>query len=132
MSIELTRKLFAHSGKEWNVLNETIRKTVFELFAKGVLSELGCLTNSQSSSTITRWFNDYGRTENRNPHKTHEPPPQNCFAAGVRLCTETAGKPYFKRFSGIEKVHRNSIEITADLWCRWRGSNPHGIATTGF
>ena len=35
MSIELTRKLFAHSEKEWGVLNETIRKTVFELFAKG-------------------------------------------------------------------------------------------------
>ncbi len=35
MSIELTRKLFAHSEKEWRVLNETVRKTVFELFAKG-------------------------------------------------------------------------------------------------
>lgn len=38
MSIELTRKLFTHSGKERNVLNETIRKTVFELFAKGNFS----------------------------------------------------------------------------------------------
>ena len=35
MSIELARKLFDHSEKEWGVLNETIRKTVFELFAKG-------------------------------------------------------------------------------------------------
>jgi len=35
MSIELTRKLFAHREKEWRVLNETIRQTVFELFAKG-------------------------------------------------------------------------------------------------
>ena len=35
MSIELTRKLFAHEEKEWRILNETIRKTVFELFAKG-------------------------------------------------------------------------------------------------
>ena len=35
MSIELTRKLFAHKEKEWRVLNETIRQTVFELFAKG-------------------------------------------------------------------------------------------------
>ena len=35
MSIELTRKLFAHAEKEWRILNETIRKTVFELFAKG-------------------------------------------------------------------------------------------------
>jgi len=35
MSIELTRKLFDHSEPEWRVLNSTIRKTVFELFAKG-------------------------------------------------------------------------------------------------
>lgn len=35
MSIELTRQLFARSEKEWRVLNETIRQTVFELFAKG-------------------------------------------------------------------------------------------------
>lgn len=35
MSIELTRKLFLHSEKEWGILNETIRKTVFELFANG-------------------------------------------------------------------------------------------------
>lgn len=35
MSIELTRKLFAHREKEWRVLNDTIRQTVFELFAKG-------------------------------------------------------------------------------------------------
>jgi len=35
MSIELARKLFAHSEKEWSVLNETIRRTVFELFAEG-------------------------------------------------------------------------------------------------
>ena len=35
MSIELTRQLFAYSDKEWSVLNESIRHTVFELFAKG-------------------------------------------------------------------------------------------------
>ena len=35
MSIELARKLFAYTEKEWSILNETIRKTVFELFAKG-------------------------------------------------------------------------------------------------
>ncbi len=35
MSIELVRKLFAHSEKEWKILNQTIRQTVFELFAKG-------------------------------------------------------------------------------------------------
>ncbi len=30
----------------------------------------------------------------------------------------------FKQFSGIEKVHRNSIKITVDLWWRLRDSNP--------
>ncbi len=35
MSIELTRKLFDRSEKEWSFLNGTIRQTVFELFAKG-------------------------------------------------------------------------------------------------
>ena len=31
----------------------------------------------------------------------------------------------FKRFSGIEKAHRNSIKITVDFWQRMRDSNPH-------
>lgn len=35
MSIELTRKLFDFSEREFGALNETIRQTVFELFAKG-------------------------------------------------------------------------------------------------
>lgn len=35
MSIELALKLFSHSETEWNILNEAIRKNVFELFAKG-------------------------------------------------------------------------------------------------
>ena len=35
MSIELIRKLFAHSEPEWQELNNTIRNTVFELFARG-------------------------------------------------------------------------------------------------
>lgn len=34
MSIELSRKLFNHGTEEWRVLNETIRQTTFELFAK--------------------------------------------------------------------------------------------------
>ena len=40
MSIELARKLFDHSEKEWGILNETIRQTVFELFAGGDFSGL--------------------------------------------------------------------------------------------
>ena len=35
MSIELARKLFAHTENEWSIFNQTIRQTVFELFAKG-------------------------------------------------------------------------------------------------
>lgn len=30
----------------------------------------------------------------------------------------------FMRFSGIEKVHRNSIKIAVDLWRRTRDLNP--------
>ena len=87
------------------------------------------LTIALGSSTITRLFNDYSRAESRNPHKMHEPPPQNCSAAGVHLCAETAEKPCIKRFSGIEKRHRNSIKITVALWRRTWDSNPRGCYT---
>ena len=40
------------------------------------------------------------------------------LCSGGHLCAETVEKPYFKRFSGIEKAHRNSIKITVDLWRR--------------
>ena len=55
-------------------------------------------------------------------------PRRRIACSGVRLCAEIAQKPYFKRFSGIEKVHRNSIKITVDLWRRVRDSNPCGVA----
>ena len=51
-------------------------------------------------------------------------PRRRIACSGVRLCAETSEKPYFKRFSGIEKVHRNSIKITVDLWRSRRDSNP--------
>ncbi len=35
MSIELARKLFGFSDPEFKILNQTIRETVFDLFAKG-------------------------------------------------------------------------------------------------
>ena len=49
-------------------------------------------------------------------------PRRRIACSGVRLCAETSEKPCFKRFSGIEKVHRNSIKITVDLWseCNYR------------
>ena len=43
-------------------------------------------------------------------------PRRRIACSGVCLCAEIAEKPDFKRFSGIEKVHRNSIKITVDLW----------------
>ena len=46
------------------------------------------------------------------------------LCSGVHLCAEKAEKPYFKRFSGIEKVHRNSIKITVDFWWSIGESNP--------
>ncbi len=35
MSIELTRKIFPKERMEWGILNQTIRQTVFDLYAKG-------------------------------------------------------------------------------------------------
>ena len=46
--------------------------------------------------------------------------------------TKTAEKPDFKRcsdLSGIEKVHRNSIKITVDLW-KLNLSGSRSIMTT--
>ena len=37
-------------------------------------------------------------------------------------------KALFQVVSGIEKVHRNSIKITVDLWRRERDSNPCALA----
>ena len=36
----------------------------------------------------TRLFNDYNGAESHNPPKTHETPPQNCSAAGLRYRLE--------------------------------------------
>ena len=84
---------------------------------------LGSLTNTPVFQRLPQPFNDYNGTESYNPPKTHKTPPQN-YSAAVRLCAWTAEKPYIKRFSGIEKVHRNSIKITVDLWWSVGDSNP--------
>ena len=52
-----------------------------------------------------------------NPIKRANPAAE-MLCSGVRLCAETSETPYFKRFLGIEKVHRNSIKITVDFWQR--------------
>ena len=74
-------------------------------------------------------FNDYPSCltitttkKPQNPCKAQNPTAE-LLRSGVRLYAETAEKPYFKRFSGIEKVHRNSIKITVDLWRRRGDSN---------
>ena len=57
-------------------------------------------------------------------HIKRTKPAVELLRSGVRLCAETAEKSDSKRFSGIEKAHRNSIKITVDLWRRARDSNP--------
>jgi hypothetical protein len=57
-------------------------------------------------------------------HAKNTNPAAELLCSGVRLCAETVEKPYFKRFSGIEKVHRNSIKITVDFWRRRWDLNP--------
>ena len=73
-------------------------------------------------------FNDYNDTESYNPPKTHEPRRRIGLQRGS-LYDGTAESPYFKRFSGIEKAHRNSIKITVDLWWSRGESNPCPKAT---
>ena len=55
-------------------------------------------------------------------------PRRRIACRGVRLYAERSEKPCIKRFSGIEKCHRNSIKITVALWSEWRdlNSRPHG------
>ena len=79
----------------------------------------------------TRRFNEYPIVvqrlrRNRTPQSSQKTrnPAAELLCSGVRLCAETAEKPCFKRFSGIEKVHRNSIKITVDFWRRRWDLNP--------
>ena len=95
----------------------------FILLRKTVVSGLGCLTIAPAiqrfsgSLTITAEQKDAISIKRTNPL---------CRIAPQRghLCAKTAEKPYIKRFSGIEKVHRNSIKITVDFWWVFRDSNP--------
>ena len=82
------------------------------------------LKDTHSSSTIPRLFNDYDGAERHNPRKKTRNPATELLCSGVRLCAETAEKPYFKRFSGIEKVHRNSIKNYGGLMAEDEGFEP--------
>ena len=64
------------------------------------------------------------RTKKENDCKKHKTSPQNSSAAGFAYVLKQPKIPYFKRFLGIEKVHRSSIKITVDLWRSGRDSNP--------
>ena len=104
----------------------------FILLRKTVVSGLGCLTIAPAiqrfsgSLTITAEQKDAISIKRTKPL---------CRIAPQRghLCAKTAEKPYIKRFSGIEKIHRNSIKITVDFWWRRGESNscpktsPHGF-----
>ena len=95
---------------------------------------MSVLTNTPVIQRLPQYFNDYlSRLTITTAQKAtillkHTKPRRRIACSGVRLCAETVEKPYFKRFSGIEKVHRNSIKITVDLWRRVRDSNPCGVA----
>ena len=41
---------------------------------------------------------------------------------------QVAGSPTHQHTKGVTPL----IEWGYTFWCRWRGSNPHGIATNGF
>ena len=77
---------------------------------------LGSLTNTPVIQRLQRHGSPQTLQNAQNPAA-------ELLCSGVRLCAEIAGKPYFKRFSGIEKVQRNSIKITLDLWLRRQDLN---------
>ena len=110
------------------------------LFDKKMQMEIMAAINKvkDNAVVIAAWesvqhqFNDYNVTDSRKPHKTREPRRRIALQRGS-LYAGTAEKPYFKRFSGIEKCHRNSIKITVDLWSEWRGSTCAAAqATSGW
>ena len=85
------------------------------------------------------WFNDYlsrltiMTVHEASIHIKRTKPRRRIACSGVYSCAETAEKPDSKRFSGIEKVHRNSIKNTVDLWRTGWDSNPRAAcATTWF
>ena len=91
-------------------IKSIIRTRRFNEYPTVVQRLPGCLTiTTEQNATIL--------AKNTNPAA-------ELLCSGVRLCAETVEKPCFKRFSGIEKVHRNSIKITVDFWRRRWDLNP--------
>ena len=91
-------------------IKSIIRTRRFNEYPTVVQRLPGCLTiTTEQNATIL--------AKNTNPAA-------ELLCSGVRLCAETTEKPCIKRFSGIEKVHRNSIKITVDFWRRRWDLNP--------
>ena len=95
------------------------------------------LTNTLKNQRNTHKFNAYFGLGHQKNHKTQETPLQNGSAAGFAYVPKQPKSLDFKQFSGIEKVHRNSIKITVDLWSEWLDSNqrplePHSSAIPNF
>ena len=78
-------------------------------------------TNTLKNQRNTHKFNAYFGLGHQKNHKTQETPLQNGSAAGFAYVPKQPKSLDFKQFSGIEKVHRNSIKITVDLWWTWAG-----------
>ena len=57
-------------------------------------------------------------------HIKRTEPRRRIACSGVHLCAETTEKPYFKRFSGIEKVHHNSMQNYGGLMVDPEGFEP--------
>ena len=76
---------------------------------------LGSLTNTPVIQRLPQLFNDYNDKKATILLKRTKPR-RRIACSGVRLCAETAKKPYIKWFLENKKVHRNSIKITVDFW----------------
>ena len=88
---------------------------------------LGSLTNTPVVQQFPLLFSDYNGTGSHYPPETNKTPPQNCLQRGSFMSLNSR-KALFQVVSGIEKVHRNSIKITVDLWRRRWDSNPRILA----
>lgn len=86
----------------WSLVRNSVVLAVYLLFSVACF-----LTVHEHSFTAERKKNINYDIISYNYYKTHNPPPQKHSVTGVVLYAKTVRKPYFKRFLGIEKVHRN-------------------------
>ena len=84
---------------------------------------LGSLTNTPVIQRLLGCLTITAKQKAPIAVKRTKPRRRIALQRGSLMCG-IAEKPYFKRFSGIEKVHRNSIKITVDLWSECGDLNP--------